>query len=119
VAETGCTVFVSTHLVHEVDRLADHLGVIRDGRLSAQMPRDTLHRMLRRYRADIPEGWTGVPGLDGTVVKRGGVGREIQWSVWGDEPEVVRLLAASGATVRDAAPLTLEDAAVALLSRKE
>jgi len=119
VAETGCTAFVSTHLVHEVDRLADHLGVIRDGRLSAQMPRDTLHRMLRRYRADIPEGWTGVPGLDGTVVKRGGVGREIQWSVWGDEPEVVRLLAASGATVRDAAPLTLEDAAVALLSRKE
>jgi hypothetical protein len=53
------------------------------------------------------------------VVKRGGVGREIQWSVWGDEPDVVRLLAASGATVRDAAPLTLEDAAVALLSRKE
>jgi ABC-2 type transport system ATP-binding protein len=119
VAETGCTALVSTHLVHEVDRLADHLGVIRDGRLTAQMPRDRLHRMLRRYRADIPEGWSGVPGLDGTVVKRGGVGREIQWSVWGDEPDVVRLLAASGATVRDAAPLTLEDAAVALLSRKE
>ena len=119
VADTGCTALVSTHLVHEVDRLADHLGVIRDGRLTAQLPRDTLHRMLRRYRADIPEGWRGVPGLDGTVVKRGGVGREIQWSVWGDEAEVAGLLAASGATVRDAAPLTLEDAAVALLSRKE
>jgi ABC-2 type transport system ATP-binding protein len=119
VAETGCTVLVSTHLVHEVDRLADHLGVIQGGRLTAQLARDTLHRMLRRYRADIPAGWRGVPGLDGTVVKRGGVGREIQWSVWGEEPEVVGLLAASGATVRDAAPLTLEDAAVALLSRKE
>lgn len=119
VAQTGCTALVSTHLVHEVDRLADHLGVIRNGRLDAQLTRDHLHRMLRRYRADIPEGWSGVPGLDGTVVKRGGVGREIQWSVWGHEPEVVRLLAASGATVRDAAPLTLEDAAIALLSRKE
>ncbi|HEX8242076.1 MAG TPA: ABC transporter ATP-binding protein [Longimicrobium sp.] len=119
VADTGCTVLISTHLVHEVDRLADHLGVMRDGRLTAQLPREVLHRMLRRYRADVPAGWTGAPALNGTVVKRGGVGREIQWSVWGDEAEVARHLAASGAVVRDAAPLTLEDAAVALLSRKD
>ncbi|HSU16516.1 ABC transporter ATP-binding protein [Longimicrobium sp.] len=119
VAETGCTVFISTHLVHEVDRLADHLGVMRDGRLTAQLPREVLHRMLRRYRADIPAGWTGAPALNGTVVKRGGVGREIQWSIWGEEREVAQQLAESGATLRDAAPLTLEDAAVALLSRKE
>jgi ABC-2 type transport system ATP-binding protein len=119
VAETGCTVLISTHLVHEMDRLADHLGVIQGGRLTAQLSRDTLHRMLRRYRADIPMGWSGAPEMDGTVVKRGGIGREIQWSVWGDEATVSRSLAASGATVRDAAPLTLEDAAVALLSRRE
>jgi ABC-2 type transport system ATP-binding protein len=119
VADTGCTVLISTHLVHEVDRLADHLGVMRDGRLTAQMPREVLHRNLRRYRADVPTDWNGAPLLNGTVVKRGGVGREIQWSVWGDEREVARLLAESGATVRDAAPLTLEDAAVALLSRKD
>ncbi|HEX8907371.1 MAG TPA: ABC transporter ATP-binding protein [Longimicrobiaceae bacterium] len=118
VADTGCTVLISTHLVHEVDRLADHLGVMRDGRLAAQLPRETLHRMLRRYRADVPAGWSGAPGLHG-VVKRGGVGREIQWSVWGEEREVARQLAESGATLRDAAPLTLEDAAVALLSRKD
>ena len=92
VADTGCTVLISTHLVHEVDRLADHLGVMRDGRLTAQLPREVLHRMLRRYRADVPAGWTGAPALNGTVVKRGGVGREIQWSVWGDEQEVSRRL---------------------------
>jgi ABC-2 type transport system ATP-binding protein len=119
VAETGCTVLISTHLVHEMDRLADHLGVIQNGRLTAQMSRDTLHRMLRRYRADIPHGWGGAPEIDGTVVKRGGIGREIQWSVWGEEEMVARALTASGATLRDAAPLTLEDAAVALLSRKQ
>jgi ABC-2 type transport system ATP-binding protein len=118
VAETGCTVLISTHLVHEMDRLADHLGVIQAGRLTAQLSRDTLHRMLRRYRADIPMGWSGAPEIDGAVVKRGGIGREIQWSVWGDERRVVEVLQGSGATVRDAAPLTLEDAAVALLSRR-
>jgi len=119
VADTGATVLISTHLVHEVDRLADHLGVMRDGRLTAQLPREVLHQNLRRYRAEVPAGWTGVPRLDANVVKRGGVGREIQWSVWGDEREVARTLAESGATLRDAAPLTLEDAAVVLLSRKD
>ncbi len=119
ITETPTTVLISTHLVHEVDRLADHLGVMRDGKLTAQLPRDQLHRMLRRYRADVPEGWSGVPGLNGTVVRRSGIGREIQWSVWGEEAEVTRHLVSAGATVRDAAPLTLEDAAIALLSRKD
>jgi molybdate transport system ATP-binding protein len=35
VAETGCTVLISTHLVHEVDRLADHLVLIEAGRVVA------------------------------------------------------------------------------------
>lgn len=119
ISETPTTVLISTHLVHEVDRLADHLGVMRDGKLTAQLRRDELHRMLRRYRADVPDGFSEVPGLNGTVVRRSGIGREIQWSVWGEEAEVTRHLANAGATVRDAAPLTLEDAAIALLSRKD
>jgi ABC-2 type transport system ATP-binding protein len=119
IAENPTMVLISTHLVHEVDGLADHVGVLRGGRLTAQTTRGELHRMLRRYRAEVPDGWQGAPGLNGAVVRRGGVGREIQWSVWGDEGEVVRHLSAAGATVRDAAPLTLEDAAVALLSQRE
>ena len=119
IADTGCTVLICTHLVHEVDRLADHLGVMRDGRLTAQLPREALHRGLRRYRAEVPPDWAGLPSLDGRVVRRSAVGREIQWSIWGDEAEVAGTLAGSGAVVRDAAPLTLEDAAIALLSRKE
>lgn len=119
IAETPTTLLISTHLVHEVDRLADHLGVMRNGELATQLRRDELHRSLRRYRADVPEGWSGAPGLNGTVVRRSGIGREIQWSVWGDEAEVIRHLSAAGATVRDAAPLTLEDATLALLSKKD
>lgn len=118
-ADAPTTVLISTHLVHEVERLADHVGVLRDGRLSAQLPLAMLHCGLRRYRADVPEDWAGAAGLNGAVLRRAGLGREIQWSVWGEEAEVVRQLAASGATVRDVAPLPLEDAVLALLSRKE
>jgi ABC-2 type transport system ATP-binding protein len=118
-AETPTTVLLSTHLVHDVDALADHVGVMRGGTMVLQVPRDVMHRKLRRYRAEVPEGWAGAPGLNGSVLRKGSLGLEIQWSVWGDEREVVEHLAAAGATVRDAAPLTLADAAVALLSRRD
>lgn len=114
-AETPTTILVSTHQLHEVEGLADHLGVLRDGRLVTQLPRERLHRTLRRYRAGVPEGWTPPPALDGAVVRRAGSDREIQWVVWGEEAEVAGHLAGAGATVREAAPLTLDDAVLALL----
>ncbi|HEX8395335.1 MAG TPA: ABC transporter ATP-binding protein [Longimicrobium sp.] len=119
VADTPTTVLISTHQVHDVERLADHVGVMRDGRLVLQAPRGLMHTHLRRYRAEVPDGWRGAPELDGAVVRRGRPGREIQWTVWGPEREVAGAFARSGAVVRDAAPLTLQEAAVTLLSRKE
>jgi ABC-2 type transport system ATP-binding protein len=118
-AETPTTVLISTHQVHEFERLADHVGVIRAGVLRAQMPLDRLRRGLRRYRAEVPEGWRGVESLNGAVLRRAGSAREILWTVWGDEAEVVNALSSAGATVREAAALSLEEATVALLSRKE
>lgn len=118
-AETPTTMLVSTHQIHQVDRLADHVGVMRGGKLVVQLPREALHRGLRRYRAEVPEEWTGAPELNGSVLRGGSLGREIQWVVWGEEREVVERLTRAGATVRDTAPLTLEDAVIALLSRKD
>ena len=114
-AETPTTLLVATHQLHEVDPLADHLGVLRDGRLVAQLPRDRLHRTLRRYRAEVPEGWTAPDALNGAVVRRAGSGREIHWVIWGEEAEVAEQLAGAGATLREAGPLTLDDAVLALL----
>lgn len=109
------TLLWSTHHVHEVDRLADHVGVLHEGKLLLQAPRDELRLRLRRYRAQVPEGWAGAPALNGEVLLREGTEREIAWTVWGAEDEVAGVLAAAGATVREAAPLSLEDATLALL----
>jgi len=104
-----------THHVHEVERMADHVGVLRDGRLVLQAPCDKVRRRLRRYWARVPEGWTGAPGMSGRVLLREGEGRELALTIWGDERDVVERLAAAGATVQDTAPLTLEEATLALL----
>ncbi|HST57471.1 MAG TPA: ABC transporter ATP-binding protein [Longimicrobium sp.] len=109
------TVLWSTHHVHEADRLADHVGVLRHGRLLLQAPVEDVRRGLRRYRAEVPDGWAGAPGLNGEVLVRAGSGREITWTVWGEEREVAERLSASGAVVRDASRLSLEDSTLALL----
>ena len=114
-ADTPATVVISTHQLHEVESLADHLGVLRDGRLAAQLSRDALRRTVRRYRVEVPEGWTAPPGLEVRSARRSAAGREAQWTLVGEEREVVERLALAGARVREVTPLGLEDAALAFL----
>lgn len=119
VAASPTTVVLSTHSVHEVEGLADHMGVMSRGRLRAQLPIEDLRIRLRNYRAEVPEGWVEPTQLEGAVMARNGAGREILWTVWGDEDVVMESLARSGATVREAMPLTLERATLALLRDRD
>jgi ABC-2 type transport system ATP-binding protein len=115
-AESPTTVVLSTHHVEEVEGLADHIGVLRNGELRAQMSRDDLNANLRRYRVEVPDGWSGVAALNGTVLRRVAAPREVQWTVWGPEAEIVQKLSGSGGTVREVVPLSLIDATLALLN---
>lgn len=119
-SESPTSVLVSTHIVHEMEQLADRLGVLSSGRVEAQVAREELHRSVRRYRIEVPDGWPGPEGLDGRLLRRARSGREVSLTVWGEEAAVSRSLAAGGATVRDVTPLSLEEAALAFMDpRKE
>lgn len=111
------TILVSTHLVNEAERLGDHLGLMSDGRIDGQFSRETLRRQLREYHIGVPDGWAGAPAMSDVVIRRNGSDREVAWTIWGDETEVVERLRKTGATVRQIEPLKLEDAALALLAR--
>ena len=118
-ADTPTTVLISTHRVHEVEGLGDCLGVLRDGRLVAQVERERLERRLLRVRAEVPEGWSATPDLMASVVRRGGRGREIAWTVWSETEEPDAPFTAAGATVRQVERLNLEEATRALLAMEE
>jgi ABC-2 type transport system ATP-binding protein len=117
-ADTPTTVVIATHHIHEVESLADHVGVLREGRLVAQMTRDELRRTVLRYRVEVPEGWDAPPELRIASLRRSRGGREVQWTLVGEESDVTARLAAAGATVRDVTPLTLEEAALAFLAEE-
>ena len=109
------TILMSTHRVNEAERLGDHLGVMGAGRVAAQFDRETLRRSLRAYRFVVPDGWTGAPALADSVLLENGSQRELVWTIWGDESDVAQRLRAAGATLREVEPLSLENAALALL----
>ena len=115
-ADTPTTVVIATHHIGEVENLADHVGVLRDGRLVAQMPRDDQRRTVIRYRLEIPDGFQ--PPRELRIASRSRAGREVQWTVIGEPDDVTARLVAAGAVVRDATPLALEEATLALLSEE-
>jgi ABC-2 type transport system ATP-binding protein len=117
-ADTPTTVVIATHHIHEVESLADHVGVLRAGHLVAQMTRDDLRRTVLRYRVEVPAGWQPPAELRVTSERRSRTGREAQWTLVGEREDITARLSGSGATVRDVTPLTLEEAALAFLSEE-
>jgi ABC-type multidrug transport system ATPase subunit len=117
-AETATTVVISTHHVAEVESMADYVGAMRSGELVAQLPVNVLQQGLRRYRAEVPDGWRGIPTLDRVVLRRAAGTGEVQWTVWGEESVVTEQFTHAGATVRDVSALSLDEAALAMLNPK-
>jgi ABC-2 type transport system ATP-binding protein len=118
-ADTPTTVLISTHHVAEMESLADHVGVLRDGRLVAQMPREQLQITVRRYHVEVPTNWKAPAGLQVAGLRRSRGGREAQVTLVGMEPDVTKRLALTGAHVREVTSLGFEDAALAFLTEED
>lgn len=115
VADTGATALISSHLVHELERVADWIGVIDRGRLVVEAPLESFRRSIKRVRVGdggvIPEP----ADLPFSVLARVRRPREELWSVRGWEPRMGEVLAERGVEVRGVVDLDLEDCYVELL----
>lgn len=117
-ADTPTTVLIATHHVQDVESLADHLAILRSGRLVVQMSRDALRRDVRRYRIEVPEGWQAPLELRPAIRRRSRAGREEELTLIGEPGELTGRLAAAGASVRDVRAVSLEEATLAFLSEE-
>ena len=118
-AADGTTVFVSSHLLAEVEQLCDHVGVMREGRLVAQGPLAGLAGLrAQRFRlqtADVAAARGVLAGLDVADAAESGDG--LVGSLNGLEPDrIVRSLVEAGVAVRGFTVVrpTLEEAFVEL-----
>jgi len=117
-ADTPTTVLISSHLVYESELFADHLGVLVNGRLTAQLDRTVIDQRLRRYVTERPRNEAALNGIASAVISREEIGNELSWVVWGKEEAVTKVLWEAGSKTRDIKPLALEEVARVLMERE-
>jgi ABC-2 type transport system ATP-binding protein len=115
VAREGATVFVSSHLIHELERICDWVAVMDRGRLVAETPMQTFKNGIKRLRVH------GAPALLGEapfvlVAREAGQGAHETWLVRGWQPPMKQYFEGVGATLREVVDLDLEEGFVELLS---
>jgi ABC-2 type transport system ATP-binding protein len=93
----GQTVFFSSHVLSEIERIADHVGIIREGEMVAvERPHDLTNRAHRRvhvrFEAPLPDEardmLARIQGVERLAIN----GPEARFVMRGDINEVMRLL---------------------------
>jgi ABC-2 type transport system ATP-binding protein len=99
--QNGTTVFLSSHLLSEVDELCDRVGIVDRGRLVLEEELATLHAPTGRVVVDTPDPAAVVSMLDGQIELREGSRLVIRAT---DPAELNARLVGGGVQVREIAP---------------
>ena len=92
--EKGNTVFLSSHMLHEVERVCDRVGMVRDGLLiaveeMASLKRKKVRRLELVLSRDVRPEDLSVDGVDVTRIE----GRRAEMAVYGNLQEVLAHMA--------------------------
>jgi ABC-2 type transport system ATP-binding protein len=110
------TVLVSSHLVHEQERICDWVGVMDGGKLVAEMPMESFRSGIKRIRLrNAPEGAAVAAGAPFALLAAEQAESDTEWVVRGWQPEMRGWFGSVGAEVREIQDLDLEDSFVELL----
>jgi ABC-2 type transport system ATP-binding protein len=114
VTDRVATVLISSHLVHELERICDWVGLMDGGRLIAELPMQEFKSGLKRLRVvAAPDTLHGVPFT--LLSRERNAGSVEQWLVRGWAPSMHEYLTSIGASVREVIDLDLEEGFVEML----
>ena len=117
VAERHATVIISSHLVHELERICDWVGIMDGGRLVTETPMTLFKNGTKRLRlSGVPADASALPQAPFVRLAREGAGdaRET-WIVRNWEPGMAQYFPANGVCLDEIVDLDLEDGFVELL----
>jgi ABC-type multidrug transport system ATPase subunit len=97
----GTTVFLSSHLLSEVEQLCSRVGIVDRGRLVLESPLSDVRSLTGRILVDTPDAAAAVSLLDGQVVSRSGSRLVVRHD---DAAELNARLVAAGVRVAEIAP---------------
>jgi ABC-2 type transport system ATP-binding protein len=107
-ADAGTTLFFSTHLVHELERIVEHVFILHGGRIILDEDYQALRDSTRRIRLSFENPPAEKLGLDGTLTERRD-GRLVELVVhpWSEDKR--KRLEETSPSRLDIGPLSLED----------
>jgi ABC-2 type transport system ATP-binding protein len=115
VAQHHATVFVSSHLIHELERICDWVAVMDKGLLVSELPMERFKGGIKRLRvAGAPADLRDTPFRLLSRERNGGGGTE-SWVVSGWQPDMAGFFDRGAATLREVIDLDLEEGFVELL----
>jgi len=114
VNDTQATVLISSHLVHELERICDWIGLMDHGNLLVEMPMQEFKNGIKRLRlASAPADLSNAPF---TLLSREEESNgSQQWLVRGWTDGMHEFFTGRGATVREVVDLDLEEGFVEIL----
>lgn len=115
VSHCGATVFVSSHLVHELERFCDWIGVMDRGRLVVELPMSDFRSGNKRIRLAGAGELDPVDAPFTLLARERDAGAVETWVVRGWRPEMTGWFERDSVAVREVADLDLEDGFVELL----
>jgi ABC-2 type transport system ATP-binding protein len=116
IAEEGRTVLFSSHLLDEVERVADRVAMIHQGRILLTASMDEIHETHRRVTLRFEEPRASAPSLVGSLSSSGG-GSEWTYVCGGESSQLRRAAEALGATVVEESSLSLDEVFLNRVSR--
>jgi ABC-2 type transport system ATP-binding protein len=115
-ADDGRTVLFSSHLLDEVERLADRIAILHQGRVlledSLESILDSFHRITLRF----DQSYSVAPSFDGAIDSRG-LGYEWTYVVRGDRNRFDQTAERLHAEIVGESPLSLDDIFVSNIHR--
>ena len=115
VSAHGATVLVSSHLVHELERFCDWIGVMDRGRLVVELPMSEFRGGNKRLRVSSQQSLDMTSAPFTVLARDRSTGSMETWMVRGWLPEMTNWFQRDGVVLRDVTDLDLEDGFVELL----
>jgi ABC-2 type transport system ATP-binding protein len=116
IADEGRTVVFSSHLLDEMERVADHVAMIENGRIVLSAALDEIRSSHRRLTLRFPEVRTQPPHLAGALTWQGD-GREWTAICHGLTDELQAAVSAAGGHIVEEHSVGLDDIFVARMDR--
>jgi ABC-2 type transport system ATP-binding protein len=116
--DSGHTIFFSSHILSDVDRVADHVAIMDRSILRVSCPVETFRNRVKRMMLNFPGEIPPLPKIPGLLETRRD-GSELRLTLANYSPATEQALASMHALSITESPISFEDGVIAYLGNRD